>query len=290
METTALALIRIIVMAIFIGNLCVTQVIAGNPSPDPSPDPSPNPCVVDCGDEVNIIGIETETETETNVTLTGGDQELGQKQKMHQSQNQSIENSGNNTGNANVEITYRIPIELITPKMIEPIILDDEIFSHLQATKNIAIDGTQVIFVNGRNRLAIEFILSSGSINVLDTAQNHGKKFLATFHPRSGEYVGPIEQVREMLKDAPDGTKCVIVGVKTMTHTRGAAGVTSTGENSSNWTSAISGNIAGSTALPFIATTATFLDRKITIVNCNDPTEFENPLCRKENNKEGNKK
>jgi hypothetical protein len=183
------------------------------------------------------------------------------------------------SGNSNVENTYEVPISLLTPEMIAPVVLKTELYPFLSAANGQEVDGVSIIFTDGRNIIPIRAAMSVKGVKILKTQQNHGKKFLATLHSRSDEYVGPMEQVREMRENAPKGTKCMLIGLNTITHTRGTAGIVGTGNNQNDWTSAISANLAGSIAIPLVMTTATFIDKKITVVNCNDPVFFKEELC-----------
>lgn len=190
-------------------------------------------------------------------------------------------NSGvSGSGNSGVSIVYKYPIEFITPQMIQPQTFEGEIFSVLVGAR-LVVNGISVIVVGERDLPAIRFGMSAGKVVVLGTAQNHGKQFLATLHPRDQEYVGPTEQIGEMMTRMPNGTQFAFVELRTLTHSRGLAGAGATGEqNGKGLTSQISANLSGSTTVPYAMTTITFLDRKIEIVNCNDPAEHSNTLCK----------
>ena len=184
----------------------------------------------------------------------------------------SVEESGN------ADVTLEYPVNLVGAQMIAPVVLDNQIFSFIAGRK--VVDGIPVLFVDQRNYAAVRFAISSAKIGILGSAQDHGKKFLATLHSRVGEYLGPWEQAEELVAEAPEGTACVLVEIQTVSHTRGAGGAAGGGEHSSGGiTSSIAANLAGSMAVPVTMTTATYLDTDLVVINCNDPSQYGDPLC-----------
>jgi hypothetical protein len=274
---TVVALLFLVVSS---GNACATN-------PDPPPKPQPCPTGTNCGSTTNVnsaaaiaaAAAQAAANANADAGVTIGENSLN---PVAQGGAARASLQMRDSGNSSAQIDYKIPIALFTPEMIAPIVLETELYPFLSAVNGQDIDGVSVIFTDSRNIIPIRAAIAANGIKILGTQQNHGKKFLATLHSRSGEYVGPMEQVREMRRDAPDGTKCMLIGLNTITHTRGSAGVAGTGNSQDDWTSVLSANLSGSMAVPLVMTTATFLNMEMEVINCNDPVLFEQDVCKRQ--------
>lgn len=78
---------------------------------------------------------------------------------------------------------------------------------------------------------------------------------------------------------APEGTRGMLVRIKSSIHTRGAGGVGSIGhDNGTDILGSFAGNMAGSYYLSFPVINASFYDGSFKYVNCKK--DDSNPLCK----------
>lgn len=107
--------------------------------------------------------------------------------------------SGNSRSVTNTTTTYRVPMRLITPELLDPVVRDDVLYPELDGQTVILLDkeGNSVtvtfVVMPDTERVLIAGLSGNNAPHLLDTAQNHGKTMFARLSSRDSEFIGPME-------------------------------------------------------------------------------------------------
>lgn len=176
-----------------------------------------------------------------------------------------IKDSANNNNSNEIQIKY--PLTLPVGQILVPRELSNDIFTIFYSFKNLMIKNTSIIFMHEGNEELVRYAVYTSGAQPVSADQNHGKKFFANLRPRSSEFLGPLEQLRELVDRSPNA-KTIVVDMHQMTQTRGYGGVAGTGEVTSNMTSVLTSNGASSYRLPFVMLATTGLNKVVKLPEC----------------------